>query len=78
MTSSTFEGLEHAVDAVGEALVRQEFAVGRGRRREAVGHADAGLGEVADHFAQEAFLPPTISTSAMPSSEYHRTFLLIR
>ena len=47
---------QHPVDAVGEALVLEEPAVGVGGGREAVGHPDAGCREVLDHLAERRVL----------------------
>ena len=43
-------------DASGEALVLQEVAIGLRGGREAIGHVDAGLREVADHLAEGGVL----------------------
>ena len=39
-----------------EAALREKVAVSLGRRRKAARHADAGAGELADHFAKRRIL----------------------
>ena len=50
------------------ASMLQELAEGVGRGGKTARHAHAGGGELADHLAEEAFLPPTDSTSVMRRS----------
>ncbi|OIQ75439.1 hypothetical protein GALL_428950 [mine drainage metagenome] len=48
--------VECGVDALRQAILRQEVAVGIGRGGKAAGHAHPGLGQVLDHFAEGGVL----------------------
>ena len=50
------ERVEGGVDLVIEAALRQEIAVGLRRGREAARHANAGISQLADHFAKRRIL----------------------
>jgi hypothetical protein len=45
-----------SIDAVGQALMGEKLAVGRRRGGETARHADAGSGELSNHFAQRGIL----------------------
>ena len=50
------ERVERVVDLLVQSGLRQELAVGVRRRGEAAGNADAGIGELRDHFAKRRVL----------------------
>ena len=46
------ERIEHGVDLRIQTALRQKVAISLGRGGKAAGHANAGTGQLADHFAQ--------------------------
>lgn len=58
---------QRGVDLVGQAIVLQEIPVCLSSGGKAAGNTNAGARQLTDHFAEEAFLPPTSSTSVMRS-----------
>jgi hypothetical protein len=48
--------IQRGVDLVVEAALRQEIAVGIGRRSKAARHTNTGTGQLADHFAKRRIL----------------------
>ena len=63
---------EERVRCAFEAILRERVAIGGSGRRETARHAHLHVTEFADHFAGEAFLPPTRPTSLMRAGQIPR------